>query len=436
MQRGSAPTTIHPGWPSSARPLAGGLRRWLWRATSWLLVLLFLAWALRLVAIEGYLYPATNAFAGDFKFAITGESLPPGEWWAGRGLFYGPIFVLEWKYLLYPGRVSITDVAHLDLALFALSFLCTWLTAFDRLRPRLLLMVLAAWLANSVTITLLAAAQHLEVLELATLAVALLLLQRHRPRTAGLSLGLAIATKTLPVVFLPYLIIMRRWSTLALASALASCLLLVACAVQGVTPWDGIAMLLNQGENLNKTKATEYELGLRAFMIRYLTNGLGNPTPAQTALAFGVHAVVSLLVAAWTALVVWRSEHGPRSLPLIWGLIATTMLVVAPVTHIFYYAFLLPAWTAALGHLVDRRLTWATAIQWLMLAASYVLMGFDQPFLLVNRLFGLAQPIIDHWLSFIPLVLLLSLALLSAALLASYPRTAPRKGETTPWPTT
>ncbi len=421
MEHGSAATGVNSGW-RLVGPLDGRLLRGVWLVVSWVAVLAFLAWALRLDAIEGYLYPAANGFAGDFRFAVTGETLGPGEWWAGRGLFYGPLFVLEWKYVLYPGYLSIVDVAHIDLVLFALSFVCTWAALFDRVRPRLLILVLAAWLAHYVTIALFAAAQHLEVVELAALALTLLLLQRGRSTAAGVSLGLAVAAKTLPVLFLPYLVILGRIRALAIAAGVATVLFLVACAVQGVTPVDGVTMLLNQGTNLEKTKATEYELGLRAFLIRYLTNDQGNPTPQQTQLAFGTHAIVSLAVALLTAVVIWRTERSARSLPLAWGLIATTMLVAAPVTHIFYYVFVLPAWTAVFANLVDRRLSWLTAAQWAALIASYVLMGFDQPILLAHRVFGVGQGVLDHWLDFLPVTLLLTVGVLACGLLVYFPR--------------
>jgi hypothetical protein len=413
--------------PSQDQPRTFSGNGWqrLWLAFSWLVVLACLAWAVRVVFIEGYLYPLANGFPGDFKFAVTGETLPDTEWWAGKGLFYGPVFVLEWKLALDPGYVSMGQVALVDLALFAISFICTWAALFGRVRPRLLVLVLAAWLANIITVELFAAVQHLEVLELAALSVALLLLQRGWDRAAGVSLGLAVATKTLPIVFLPYLVILRRWRVLAVAVAVAGALLLVACYAQAVTPWDGIVMLLNQGQNLDKVKASEYELGLRAFFIRVLTGGEGNPTPSQTQIAFGLHAVVSLVVVVWAGIVVWKCNQSARGLALGWGLIATTMLVVAPVTHIFYYVLMLPAWTAVFADLVDRRLTWITGLQWGALVAGYVFMGFDLPFLILRRWLGLSQFIIDHWLSFIPLSLLLTVAVVSSTMLLYHPARRP-----------
>jgi Glycosyltransferase family 87 len=412
-------STVSEARPEHLVPRAN-LRRRLWPVVSWAAVLAFLIWALRVVAIEGYLNPSAANFVGDFKSAITGEGLPPGEWWAGHGIFYGPIFVLEWKSFLYAGYVSIAQMWFVDVALLAISFICTWVAVFGRVRPRLLTLTAALWLANIITVELIAAVQHLEVLELAALSVALLLVQRGREVPGGLSLGLAVATKTLPVVYLPYLVILRKWRALVAATVMAAALLLITCAVQGVTPWDGAIMLLNQGQNLSKTKATEYELGLRAFFIRALTGGAGDPTPLQTQVAFGLHTVVSALAVLWTAFVLARSRQCARSITLSWGVIATTMLVVAPVTHIFYYVFMLPGWTAALGDLVERRLTWTTGVQWVALTASYVFMGFDLPFLLMYRFLGIGQFILGNWLSFIPLSLLLSIAVLSSLLLLNY----------------
>ena len=130
---------------------------------------------------------------------------------------------------------------------------------------------------------------------------------------------------------------------------------------------------------------------------------------------------MSVLVVLWAGLVVWKSNQSARSLALGWGLIATTMLVVAPVTHIFYYVFMLPAWTAVFADLVDRKLTWITGLQWVALVAAYAFMGFDLPFLILHRWFALSQFIIEHWLSFIPLSLLLTVVVVSSAMLLYHP---------------
>jgi alpha-1,2-mannosyltransferase len=366
---------------------------------------------------------------------VTGAGLEPGDWWAGQGLFYGPLFVLEWLLVLRDGQLSIANVARLDFVLVAVAFACTWLTLFDRWRPRLLLVVLGLWLANYVTVELFATAQHLETLELTLLAVALLLLIRGRPSAGGISLGLAIATKTLPVLFLPYLALLRRWRTFWFAAGVAVAVFLIACAVQRVSPWDGAVMLLNQGTNLEKTKSTPYEVGLRAFFIRLLTNGQGDPSPQQTLVAFSLHGLVAVATAVLTAWVVQRSTPDSRSLALVWGLLSATTLVIAPVTHVFYFVFLLPGWTAVLADLLDRPLNRLSAAHWAALAAAYVCTGFDQPFVLLERVLGVGQGVLDHWLDLLPLGLFLTVGVEASLLLVYHARAkAPAATERSNWP--
>jgi hypothetical protein len=66
---------------------------------TWLLVLGFLAWAIRLAVLEGYIYEIPGNFAGDF---IRTVQLGNPEWYSGHRLFYGPIFVLESRFLFVP----------------------------------------------------------------------------------------------------------------------------------------------------------------------------------------------------------------------------------------------------------------------------------------------------------------------------------------------
>jgi hypothetical protein len=106
----------------------------------------------------------------------------------------------------------------------------------------------------------------------------------------------------------------------------------------------------------------------------------------QTQISFGLHAVVSVVVALGAAVVVWKSNQSDRSLDL-----------------------------------VDRKLTWITGLQWVALVAAYAFMGFDLPFLILHRWFALSQFIIEHWLSFIPLSLLLTVVVVSSAMLLYHP---------------
>src|SRR6266851_6554354 len=112
---------------------------------SWLVPLAALAWAARLAFLEGYYYELASNFLGDFT--RTAELGAP-TWWTGQGIFYGPVFVLEYRFLFAPGILSAADFARLDFVLFGVAFACAWLALFGWNRPRLAILVLAAWLGH------------------------------------------------------------------------------------------------------------------------------------------------------------------------------------------------------------------------------------------------------------------------------------------------
>jgi hypothetical protein len=362
----------------------------------WVIALLFLGWAVRLVALEGYLYEISGNFLGDFT--RTAELGAP-EWFTGSGLFYGPIFVLEYRFLFAPGLMSPGDFARLDFLLFGVAFACTWLALIGPRRPALAVFVLAAWLAHHMSVEAFANTAHLEVLELAFICVALLLATRGHVASAGATLGLAIATKTLPGLFLPFLAITRQWRMLGGAVVATVVPFVAVCWLQGISLGQGLYSLIYQGGNLTKLEYSEYEYTPRAEIARMLAGDGGTVTPDQARLAIALHwmiAVVTLALTAWflTRVRIARSRYG-----LFFGLIAAVMLVVAPSAHASYYIFLLPGWTAILAESLRMPRTWRTLMWWVVLSVAYVFTGFDQVFFAMQRLFGFGIVVPQHWLA-------------------------------------
>jgi hypothetical protein len=261
--------------------------------------------------------------------------------------------------------------------------------------------VFAAWIAHHVSVEAFSNTAHLEILELALLSVALLCAVRARMLGAGAAIGLAIATKTLPALFLPYLVIMRSWRMLGAALLAAGVPYLFVCWLQGIGPLEGFADLLYQGGNLTGLEFTEYEYTPRAEIARMLAGDTGTLTAAQAQLAIGVHWALGLATATLAALVLARSRLtlGVARYGLIFGLIEVVMLVMAPSAHPSYYVFLLPGWTAILADLVRRTLSGRTLALWIALVVAYVFTGFDQPFFAAQRLFGVGLVVPQHWLA-------------------------------------
>jgi hypothetical protein len=362
----------------------------------WLAVLAFLGWALRIVVLEGYLYRISGGFAGDFTHT---SNLDASEWWTGQGLFYGPIYVFEYLYLYAPKILLPADWARLDFVLFGIAFGCTWLALFGLRRPLLALLVLALWLANHIAVEAFANTAHLEILELTLISLALLLAVRGFDVAAGGALGLAIATKTLPGLFVPYLAVTQRWRMLFAALVAAAVPFALVCWIQGISLWDGAYALIYQGGNLTKFEYTEYEYTPRAEIARMLAGDGGTPTPEQAALAITLHWIIGLTVALFIGLVLFSTRKARPRYGLMFGLVSVAMLVLAPSAHPAYYIFLLPGWTAILADVVQRPRSPFSMLMLAALGCAYVFIGFDQPFFLTQRLFGVGAVVPEHWLA-------------------------------------
>jgi len=398
------------------------LRTAVLRALGWLAAVAFLAWAVRLVALEGYLYEIGGNFVGDFTRTA---ALGAPDWYSGSGLFYGPIFVLESRFLVQTEILSPGDFARLDFVLFGVAFACVWLALFGWRRPALAVFVLAAWLAHHMTVEAFSNTAHLEVLEFALFAVALLLAVRGSSNLAGGALGLAIATKTLPALFLPYLAITRKWRMLAVAAVTAFVLFAAVCWLQGVSLFDGAYQLIYQGGNLAKVETSEYEYTLRAEIARMLAGDGGSLSDDQSHLAASLAWLIGIVVVGFVGWLCARVRIPRSRYGLLFGLIAAVMLVVAPSAHAPYYIFLLIGWTAILAAALAmpfgrRPLAICTG-----LALAYVFTGFDQVFFAMQRLFGFGIVVPQHWQAWhLPTFgLLLTIGLL--ALLLREPLEAP-----------
>jgi alpha-1,2-mannosyltransferase len=408
-----------PAQTRSRHPALGRLPGHLLGLVSWLLSLAFLVWAARLAILEGYVYEIPKGFSGDFVATL---NLAFPWWFDGTNIFYGPIFVLEYRLLVAPRLLQAADFARLNFVLLGAAFVCTWLATFGRRQPRLAVVILGLWLAYHGTVEALANTAHLEMLELAMIALALVLATRRRPGLAGVALGVAVAAKTLPALFLPYLALTRRWRMLACAAAVSAGLLLAVCWLQSVSPWQGALDLLYQGGNLTDIEYTEYAYTVRADVARVLTAGQGTLSADQARLAIATHAAVGLSVMVLVGLVLVRARRARRHDALSTGVVAATMLVVAPSAHPASFIFLLPGLTAGAAEVLARTRSVHTIGLAAALAAGFIFSGFDQPFFLSQRLLGIGGVVPAHWLSWhLPtLALLTTIGALCALLVTAH----------------
>jgi hypothetical protein len=232
---------------------------------------------------------------------------------------------------------------------------------------------------------------------LTLIALTVLLAVRGHPTWAGSTLGLAIATKTLPALFLPYLALKRTWRLIAVACACAGVLFALACGVQGTSPWEGLYSLVYQNGDLTKLEYGEYEYTPRAEIARALAGPGGFVTPDQARLAITLHWVISLTLMALIAWLLARTHVPLFRYAILFGLIETMMLVVSPSGHAQYYIFLLPGWTAIMAALLEIPFSPRSFVLWSGLVIAYVFTGFDQVFFAMQRLFGFGIVVPQHW---------------------------------------
>lgn len=128
--------------------------------------------------------------------------------------FYLPVVPLAIAPLTAFGHVPaalIWTVLQMAALGYSLGVLRRWARVRDPLVPPAAPMIIATLLAVP---ALLEAARfnQLSFFVLALLLAAFSALDRERPLTAGLMLGLAAVLKLLPLIFLPWLLLKRRWS--------------------------------------------------------------------------------------------------------------------------------------------------------------------------------------------------------------------------------
>lgn len=235
--------------------------------------------------------------------------------------------------------------------------------------------------------------RNFEDLNMNALLLALLIaasrdLERKRERRAGAWMGVAVALKVFPVVWLGYLAFRRRWQGLAVGIGVAA----------GLT----VAPLLRYGWAGGLDALRNWTVNSAA------TQALGGSNQSLAALAARLHLGVTGAIAldlACTALVVVALSR-PKNTHAAFeevAVVAVLAVLVSPIAWVHYFLLLLPAWVIALTRAGDMR--WR-GWSWVLLVAGVVTSGIATVWSLSLRdaLYGLS------WYTWGALLLLVFLA--------------------------
>lgn len=357
-------------------------------------------WGLRLIILEGFLYPWPHGFAADFfSMMFTGE-------WDGSGIVYGPIFVIErWLVEAFPRAFTMHTFAIANIFLAIGSF---WFCVLAcRATPRLIAVSLAMWVCYSRLTYAFTVAANPEFLELFFLSVAWFAASRRRQIAEGLFIAAAGLTKIFPWLLLFPMVVRGKFRGLMAAALLSLAVVLIVGTGQHLSPWQVIRQSTSTRLRMANGDYTDLAprlftpapysdeyVGILEATTRTVFDAPRRPlTPAVLAamrpLFIGTVGLV-LCFAAWATV---RLQAVPRlSVRTAVALTYSVYFALLPVVNIFAhphtFIFLLPLWVALPTLIYEESRN--TMTRWIFSAwfgACYVLTGFPQPFVVIDRIF-------------------------------------------------
>ena len=214
----------------------------------------------------------------------------------------------------------------------------------------------------------------IEIFELLLIFGAFALLLRGRQAASGFAIGLAAMTKFLPLIFLPYFVVKRRFRTLA-ASILV--IALIAIATEAVFGWrySGIVVQLRRGGLIE----SQLDQSL-AGMVTRLFVWTGSSLSLAMLISRGA-IVLALVGLCWLFL---RVRNCVAIEDLEWSTLIVAMVLLPPHNQNYYFVLLLFPYLALLARELQpgapvhhARRSW--------LAISFLLTGTVVPLSVLSR---------------------------------------------------
>ncbi len=370
-----------------------------------LLTLLLLFLSLIVFAYAWIYYPLREGHSGDFINLLKGGPCYEA-YWHGKGIsVYGPIFTfmddaIDRFQLNRPIVFHTLFIAYLIMTLLA-SFLLFKMFHFWE----------ATWLKRSVAIFLIvnyfptvqAIRQNL-IENIQFFAVVLFIFfyagrNKRAGIAAGISLGIGIGAKTLPIVLVPYLLIRRHYKIAAVALTVFLSSVAVVARLKGVTFLNGLTSVFffNNKEILLEHPPLDQTIGgfvLRLFArVDYSASQLQwvsflSPRQVQPFQATLILALIVLTaLVAWLVLIPFLKTSRLEKRELIYlelSILLTFLLLILPHTHPYYYGLILPGYFFLLDYFSGKP---EARFKQALLILSYVLVGFRLPLRLLNLIF-------------------------------------------------
>jgi hypothetical protein len=324
-------------------------------------LVLLAAWGLRLTILEGFVYAWPRGFPGDFHAAMY-----QADWWDGKGIMYGPVFVFErWLVNAWPRLFTAHLFALANIPAVALAFVLS--LAAVRANRTTALVAFAAWCCFRWLFYAFSVAANPEFLEMLLLTIAWYAASRAKPSGAWVAVAGAALTKVIPVIFAPLLLLRASRRAVLAGAATAVAIIVVVGIGQQLSPRETVLAILipsqsyghetmRQASHIVPMPSVYQFVGLNTALARAM--GMTDADP-RLALVQTIATSVTMLVYLWCSVVALLVLRGRHALPeaarntLSYGLFFALMPLATLHTHPHTFIFLLPAWTAIIATVAD-----------------------------------------------------------------------------------
>jgi hypothetical protein len=217
--------------------------------------------------------------------------------------------------------------------------------------------------------------RNIEIFELLLIFAAFELMLRGHETTSGAVIGLAAMTKFLPLIFLPYFVVKRRFR--ALASSMIA-IALIAIATQAVFGWrySGIVVQLRHGGLVS----SQLDQSLAGIITRLFV-WTGASLSSAMLMSRGA-IVLSLVALSWLFL---RARNCAAIEDLEWSTLIVAMVLLPPHNENYYFVLLLFPYLALLARELRPGAATHRARRW-WLAISFILTGTVVPLSVLSRM--------------------------------------------------
>lgn len=207
------------------------------------------------------------------------------------------------------------------------------------------------------------------------------LLEKKRHNFAGVFLGLSIMIKFFPVLFLPYLMILKKWRILF--SFMLVCLSILLLTFIIVKPDINYYFYKNIVPTLfNGWKTDYYNQSLSGFLGRQMATGF---------LREALRGVISVVLIAVSFLIIWlKNSKKATTVNLAFGLLITLSLLINNFSWQHHFVWLLFPFITIFYFMKNKKFGWH---YYLVLAISFFLVGFNLkspnvlPVILISHVF-------------------------------------------------